>query len=105
METVVSACAEGCCDIIEKRTCLLSAGNSVAYLLLCEDGASCAEFGSPCAQFYSLLVRYEGRQTPDACYLRDVARDMEAGRALLTRFADATVLPETAAEIMEDLLG
>lgn len=71
----------------------------VAYIIEEECGESRAAYGTPCARFYTLVVRGGGRE----CRLPDIARDKEEALALCMRFAASEVLPVHAAEIFEEL--
>ncbi len=56
--------------------------------------------------YYSIsIIRLGSDGTRDEKMLNDVARDYEDAEKIYEKFTRGTVPPETAAEIMDDLLG
>lgn len=82
-------------------TCSREIGEAgrVEYAILSEDGASRAEYGTPCEVFYTLVIRGAGRE----CVLTDVAREEDEAISLCLRFALEEVLPVNAEEVFEEL--
>ena len=71
----------------------------IVYSVVRESGGSRALYGTPCASFYTLIIKTERA----FCRLTDVSREREEALSLCARFAAGAVLPANAEEIYEDL--
>lgn len=88
-----------------KETHIYVEGGEVHYLLLREDGAERAAFGTPCTEIYTLRIQGSFAEGgTEVCTLRDIARHEEGGIRLLELFSRNGVLPSTAEEIAEEVL-
>lgn len=71
----------------------------VEYAIYAECGESRADFDTPCAVFYTLIIRGTGRE----CALPDITRDEDEAISLCLRFALGEVLPANAEDVYEEL--
>ena len=77
----------------------------IRYALFCESGGSRTEFGTGCRFFYTLILGDADAWRKSALRLVDIAREEAEALFIFDLLSEGGATPETAAEILDALLG